>query len=378
MAAPQSLAVLGLVDPAEKDADALRAVVLRRLTDLAALPSGRLTRNERYFIAEVLMFALRGCSLPERVEVARRAASIAEPPPALLRELLIDDAAVAEPLILGAEAIPEHLLTEAARRGDREHRAAIARRPDITTAVVDALVEEEEEEVLLAVLRSMALLSTTAVERMAALAINNTAIRNLLIEREELEPLQGYNLFWPSDRESRRRILQRFSIDRRVIQDVLADLVPAVFRGRANDEFLRDLMRLIERRHRPRGRDGNPVSMSVVKRTLRLAITEPTPEHIHSVALVAGVDPILARRIVEDPGGEAFSIMAKATGIDRAEYIDVCRVFDDEEADARVQFFDITARDFARTIIRTWNWADRLKRRASKSGDPLLDGVLTL
>lgn len=363
--------------PFNDDAQSLRTAILRRLSDLAALPSGRLTRNERSFIAEVLMFALRGSPTPERVEVARRAAKIAEPPPALLRELLLDDASVAVALLKDAELIPAHILEEAARRGTREHRVAIAARPDLTTSVVDALLEREEDEVVHEVLRTQVVLSTCAMDRLVSYAVFNQEALRLLIEREELEPIQGFNLFWPSDRAGRRRILQRFALDRGVIQEALADFFPEVFRGKVNDAFLRDLLRLIERRHRPRGRDGQPVSMAVVKRTLRLAYTEPGPEHAKSVGLVAGIDPSLARRIIEDEGGEPFAIMAKATGIERGEFIDLCRIFKPGEADARIQFFDVTARDFARTIIRAWNWSDRLKRKAAQVEEPLLEGALT-
>jgi len=360
------------------EAETLRRTVLRRLTDLVALPSGRLTRNERALVADILIYAMSGCPAPLRREVAARMSRTPDAPQSLLRAAMLDEYDVAEPLLLDQSVdLPENLLAETARRGSSKHAAAVARRQDLTTSVVDALVERREEAILVAVLSSRTPISAAAMDHLVSVAAFDPRVLRLLVERPELEPVQGFQLFWSCDRESRRRVLLRFALDRRVAQDALDDLFGPVFRGRHQDEFLRDLFRLIERRHRPRGGDGKPVSMQVVQKTLHRVQINATPDLLKATALIAGVDPDVAHRIVLDKGGEPFAIMCKAIGVERRDFVDLCRFLEPAEAEARARVFDETARDLSRAIIRVWNWKARIARRDARTADDLLDDALT-
>jgi len=274
----------------------------------------------------------------------------------------MDSPAVAEKIISGADNLPEALLIEAARDGVMAHRLMIARRLDLSTAVADACLAFDEMDVSRLVLkREECTLSPTAVNKLVALSSANKDLQSLLLRRPELEPAHGFIMFWWVDGERRRRILTRFSLDRSIIQDALQDLYARVFRGGDNDAVVKDILVLSERRHRPRGVNGEPVSMDVVKRTLAAACKYPAQEIIDAVAMIGGVSRDLSSRILRDSGGEPFAVLCKSLGVPRDDFYQfMLAAAESEEGRQRAErllgVFDSMARDFSRAVLRYWDW----------------------
>lgn len=353
-----------MLTPLTKIGTTPRAQMVRKLVDVLVLPAGRISANERSLTADILLQVVDKVEIELRMEVAARLARVAESPPALLRMLLLDGAAVAEKLLRGAENLPEALLIEAAQSGEAAHRLMIAERLDLTTSVADVLLQSNELDVARAVLkRDDCLLSPNAVNKLVAMSATATDLQKPLLRRRELEPAHGFMMFWWVDGERRKRILSRFALDRGVIQDALADLYPKVFRsGDKPDPFVKDILILCERRHRPRGADGQPVSMDVILRTMRAARHYPAQEIVDAVGMISGISRELAARILRDPGGEPFAVLCKSLGVSRDNFFALF----DEEGDAgentpeRAEYllgvFDSMARDFSRAVLRYWDW----------------------
>jgi uncharacterized protein (DUF2336 family) len=278
--------------------------------------------------------------------------------------LVLDEPRVAEKILRDAEVVPEALLIEAAREGDAAHRLLIAERLDLSTSVADALIQYEEIEVIQAVLkRDDAALSPGVMNRLVAMSATKPILHGPLLRRRELEPAHGFMMFWWVDAERRRRILSRFALDRTVIQQALEDLYPEVFRGAGDpDAVVREILILVERRHRPRGANGEPVSMDVVLRTLSAARRYPSQEIIHAIGMVSGISRDLAARILRDPGGEPFAVTCKALSIPRDDFFALFDSTSEEEfigseqAEYLLNVFDSLARDFSRAVLRYWDW----------------------
>lgn len=341
-----------------------RAQMVRKLADIVVLPAGRISANERSLVADILLQIVDKVEIDLRIEVATRIARVPESPPALIRMLVLDEAPVAEKILRGAESVPEALLIEAAREGEAIHRLMIAQRLDLSTAVADALLHFDEIDVYKAVLkRDDCVLSPSAINKCVAQSATIPSLQAPLLRRRELEPAHGFMMFWWVESEQRRRILSRFALDRRVIQDALEDLYPKVFRsGHDPDPFVRDILILAERRHRPRGANGEPVSIDVVLRTLTAARRYPSQEVIHAVGMIAGVSRDLAARILRDPTGEPFAVMCKGLSVPRDQFFALFAIESDEAAVGADQgeyllgVFDGLARDFSRAILRYWDW----------------------
>ncbi len=340
-----------------------REMLARKLADIVVLPATRISANERSLVADILLQALDKADEGLRLEVSRRIARVAEAPNALLRMLLLDEPKIAEPIIRRVEPLPEALLIECAHGGVTAHREMIARRLDLTASLADVILGYGESDVARLLLRRDEFqLSPTAIDILVSRSTADHEMQALLLRRRELEPAHGFMMFWWVNGEIRKRILARFSLDRSIVQDAVQDLYPRVFRGEGADPFVKDILIMLDRRHRPRGVNGEPISMDVVIKTLAAARKYPAQEIIHAVGMIAGVSRELVARILRDPGAEPFAVMCKSLGMPRAEFFAVIGRKDaehpqtPERAEELLGVFDSMARDYARAVLRYWDW----------------------
>lgn len=338
-----------------------REQLVRKLADIVVLPAGRLSASERSLAGDILLQTLDKVEQPLRIEIAKRIARIPDSPASLQLMLALDEPVVAAELLLNVETIAEPLLIEAARSGTTAHRMLIAKRKDVSGAVADALIEPREIEVCKEVLRREAfVLSPMAINTLVALSATKDELQPLLLKRTELEPAHGFMMFWWVEPIRRKRILTRFALDRAVIQDSLSDLYPKVFRDKNNsDPFVKDILVFCERRHRPRGANGEPVDSDVVLRTLVASRKYPSQEIIDAMGMLAGVSRELGARLLRDPHGEPFAVLCKALGISRDQFFELVSIpgeVEYENPEYLLEMFDLLARDFARAVLRYWDW----------------------
>ncbi|MEM6414937.1 MAG: DUF2336 domain-containing protein [Pseudomonadota bacterium] len=355
---------------------AQRSALTRTLCDLVVLPANKISANERSLTADMLLEILGRAEIELRLELARRVARVRETPPALMRALLHDAPEVAIRLLEKAEYIPEALLVECARTGETNHRLALVRRLDLSPSVADAVLEFQEPEVTQLLLRREEFeLSPGAVDILVARSASDVTLQGPLLMRPELEPAHGFMMFWWVDTERRKRILSRFSISRVLIQDALDDLYASIL-GKSRqlsdpsqevddvgiDPFVRELLILLDRRNRPRSAKGEPVPIDMVRRTIHAVRLGLGQQVLHAASVVTGLSRELVARIFRDPTGEPFAVMCKSLGLPRNAFFelitleDADTIYPIERADDLMGVFDSLSRDFARAILRYWDW----------------------
>jgi len=348
-----------------------RILMARKLADILVLPSGHISSNERALVGDILLQILEKVEYELRVDIAERFASVPEVPSVVLHALLLDRPNVAAPLLESDTYIPEELLIDCAAKGEGPHRLMIARRYGLTTPVADEILRHNEADVAKLILRrEECRLSQDAVELLVSRATLDDEMQSLLLRRRELEPVHGFVMFWWVSPSARRKILTRFTLDRTIVQEALDGLYPIIRDAKMPDNLVKEILALNERRHRPRGVNGENVSMEIIIRTLVLSRQYATEDIIEALGLIAGVSRELIARILRDPGGEAFAVMCKSLGVPRLDYYDILTapadgVFDDggesimsiEQADELLAVFDTMARDFSRAVMRYWDWS---------------------
>ena len=354
-----------IVEPMENP----RLELVRRLTDLVALPSGQLSPNDREFIADVLIATLEQVPEETRREAAQRLSTLPELPAPLLKILILDDPDIAVPLLNNVASIPEYLLVEACGRSP-EHRSAIGFRKDLTSGVFDALAKNTDVPVLKRVLENHSVvLSEETLMRLVQRCQHETDLRDAVLKRPELRHEHGFAVFWWVDSAHRSLILSRFATDRSKLQEALQDMFRETFTTSNPDPVVLSMLKLIDRRHRPRGKNGEMVTMDVVHKTLEVARTQPSEELAHAVGLLAGVSSETASRILHDFSGEPFAILCKSVGLSRNDFYslfdiaaqttqpgDLVPEYDAAKSDQIQGVFDSISRDYARTILRYWDW----------------------
>ncbi|MGV6801211.1 MAG: DUF2336 domain-containing protein [bacterium] len=343
----------------------VRLQLLHKLTDLVILPNGKLSPNERSFIADMMIETLEHVSADAKCQTATRLAGFIDIPTSLLRYLLLEDIDTATIILENATTIPEYMLLEACGRSPK-HRLKISLRDDITDAIADVLIHSDEAKVIHALLKREELtLSERAIAALVSRSQHDESIREILLKRLELRIEHGLAMFWWCGPKSRRQILSRFSIDRGVVQDVMQNLFREVYTDPNPDDFVKKMLHIIDRRHRPRGRNGEIVTMEIVERTLKVAQMTPTDELAEAVGLLAGIQAETARIILTDPGREAFAVLCKSIGLPRASFealfhntegLSEFVQYTGEQVDELMLVFDGIARDYSRAILRYWDW----------------------
>lgn len=334
-----------------------RAQMVRVLTDIVVLPAARISSNERLVAGDLLIQILGDVTSDLRVEIARRISRVAEAPVAVLRQLLLDEPAVAVEVLKSDIALPQALLAEAARMGQRPLREQLARRQDLSTSIADAILEFREPDVAKLLLRREELtLSPAAIDLLVAMSAVDHDMQTLLLRRRELEPAHGFVMFWWVDKAARRRILQRYAMNRTTLQDSFQELYPSVYADPSPDPVVKEVLIFLDRRHRPRGANGEIVTMDVVRKTLSYARRHPEQEAIVAVSLIAGVGRELAARILRDQGGEPFAVICKAVGLSRDDFFAIASYADEDAKERLLEVFDSMSRDFSRAMLRYWDW----------------------
>ena len=202
-----------------------RVALFKRLADVVCLPSNRVNAFERSMTADLLVDMLREAPIEDRVRVARRLSSLGEIPARLVRFLLRDEIEAASTLLEHCASLSDADLLDCIRRGTTEHRRLIAVRRGLGEVVSEALIEGMEPPVIMALLKNeLAKIANAALETMVAATRDEPQFIPLLLRRPELRPHHAYTMFWWSEAEARKQILQRFAVSREVLQEAAADV----------------------------------------------------------------------------------------------------------------------------------------------------------
>ncbi|WP_306250783.1 DUF2336 domain-containing protein [Parvularcula sp. IMCC14364] len=355
----------------------IRQTLVRKLADLVVLPQEKLTQNDRDFIADILARSLEQVDTATRQEIAERVASFPEIPVQLQKYLLTSEAQVAVPVLKNMPQIQESLLYDACQVGPA-HRAQIAWRDDLTQSIIDQLVTFGEADVLKQILRQdTVVISRNAMDLLVRRSEVDADIRSALLRRPELRLDHGLAMFWWLKTPHRKSVLARFATDRSIVQDAMHDLFVETFTSDTPDLHVKSILTLIDRRHRPRGRNGEMVTMEVVERTLEFARQNPADDTCHAVGMLAGVSQETAARVLRDFSGEPFAVLCKSIGLSRKAFLtlfdnDLLQQgttlnYSEEKVEDLLGVFDSIARDYSRTILRYWDWSQDIMEELSQT-----------
>ena len=344
-----------------------RAALLKRLADVVCLPASRINAFERAMTADLLVEMLRDAVVGEREKVARRLANLTEMPGVLVRLLLRDELPVARALLENSPTLSDADLISCLYNSTQDHRRLIALRRGVSEVVADALVDMDETAVTETLLKNdLVRFSHQGLENIVAASRDNPQLIPLLLKRAELRPSHAYVMFWWSDDEARRTILQRFAVSREILQDAVGDVFPLASAEGWQDPLSRKALQFIERRQRNRAAIAKSPYDSL-EDAIAAAQGGMTRETAEEISYLSGLKPMTGAKIFTDPGGEPLAILCKATGLPRGAVRALWRGLRRPETDASgatapglervLTAFDTIAVDRAQTMLRYWNWS---------------------
>ena len=118
-----------------------RADILRRVTDLFMVGSGKYSTDQIDLFDEVMSKLVEAVELASRAAFGSRLAHVADAPRKVVRMLAFDDAIeVAGPVLTLSPRLDDTSLSENALTKGQEHLLAISKRSSLTETVTDILV----------------------------------------------------------------------------------------------------------------------------------------------------------------------------------------------------------------------------------------------
>jgi uncharacterized protein (DUF2336 family) len=346
-----------------------RTILTRRLQDVVGLPSSRITPQERHIAADLLIEVLRDSDAKTRIRCADRMALLHDAPAMLLRFLARDDIEVARPLLEICEGFDDSdlIATASSPTVTAEHRLLIAKRKRITETVADVLVTHGEVEVIRALLKNEgATFAHPAMEDATALSKSEPSLVPLLLKRPELKPAQALTLFWWAGSEDRKRIFQRFAVERITLLDAAQDIFARAAKDGWQDPLVRKTLQFIERRQRNREAAARSPYLSLEGAIEAMENEQPSRELFKEISFLAGVKPACGAQILSDLGGEAVAVLCKATGLKRKHFRLLWKGLrrpmgtDDQPVESWVAAnytYDTLSTNKAQTVLRYWNWS---------------------
>lgn len=353
----------------QSDPTRTRTTLIRRLQDVVGLPSSRISPQERHIASDLLIEILRESDVPTRVRCAERMALLVDAPALLLRFLAKDEIQVAIPLLEVSEGFDDSDLIAVANAptATSAHRLLIAKRKRVTEIVTDALVNFGEPDVVMTLLRNEgATFAHLAMEAATAMSKYAPQLTPFLLKRLELKPSQGLTLFWWAGPEHRKRIFQRFAVERLTLLEAAQDLFARAAKDNWSDPLVRKTLQFIERRQRNREAAARSPYGSLEGAIDALEHEMPTREFFKEFSYLAGVKPMCGAQILSDFGGEAIAVLCKATGLKRSYLRSLWKGLrrptevngEAVETWLRALYvYDTLSTNKAQTVLRYWNWA---------------------
>lgn len=357
--------MLGLVALAQDRAGKARALIVRRLTDIALLPESQLMPQERQLVDQMLAQLISHIEVDLRARVAARLADRSDAPQEVVVALAHDVIAVARPLLERSKALADSDLVTVIANTGHDHWVAAAKRAQLSSSVTDALIATCDAEALLTIAsNSEALFSADGFERIVALSEQQPQLCEHLLARKDITPALAHTMFWWSSSRLRLEIVNRFTTDRRLLREALTDALDEGFEAFSEDPDLMRTLNLMAPQRRYGPTIGEDLISAARGADLRRVVV--------LLSQLAQIEPPTAAHIVMDEGGEALAVASKALGLTRKEYLQFALLVashrkgpshNASEVNRLTGLFDSVATDRADVVLRYWDDAVGTRRR---------------
>ncbi|MDZ4739007.1 MAG: DUF2336 domain-containing protein [Alphaproteobacteria bacterium] len=339
--------LLDLKSLAENRASFARSALFDRVAGMLFESEGELSPEVRTLIDQILTGLIHQVEADVRKKVAGRLANLESAPRELVKLLASDEFEIAAPILYHSPVLTTEDLIAIVKAKSPEHREAIAKRANVPPDVVSALVAVKEPRVIESLLaNSGAVIPRAVFHDLVALAERTSSLCKPLTERRDLPKDLAHQMFWFASAALRQVIVQRFSIDAKDLDGVLAEV-------------------LAEKRLTARPGSGNRSYWNAgeVSALVGKAKARDVPGFTKALAVVTGVDMVTAEKIVSDMGGEPLAVACKSVGADKSQFTTIFLQLDFDRfgkprplsfLDGVARMYDVIPQAKARAMMQLW------------------------
>ena len=326
--------------------------------DLFERRADALQSNEREMMIEILERLSRDVEMTVRTTLANRLSENGDAPYDLIRMLANDEVQVAYKILASSPILRGSDLVEVVRHRTMQHQLAVAIRKDISEEVSAALVDSGTEDVIVTLLNNQdARISVDVLDYLAEESKRVDSFQKPLVRRPDLPTELAERMYYWVSAAVRNYIIENFDVDIDDLDDQMSATVSDVLADKKDgDETGVAAERLVDRLF-----DGGGLSADFALKSLhqgQVSIFE------FSFAKMVGIRPVLARRIVYEPGGEALGIACRAIGLERTVYLQFYQLtrkarssenrLGKDEVVRLTKFYESITRETAFLVLRKW------------------------
>jgi uncharacterized protein (DUF2336 family) len=313
--APSASDLLALARNTSPDARQRLLLGVLALCD-ASPPSGELSP----VLSEIFLTLARQAEREVRKVLSEKLAHADWAPAALVNVLALDEIEIARPILASSPILQDDDLLRVMVEASLEHQIAIARRPQISGRVADAVIERGEPAVLTALATNRtADLSIDGVRRLVEHSRRIAALRAPLTRHPRLTEALAEQMYHWVGTALRQSITARFNVDDKALGAAVYDAVEGVIRHKRADEVVqedpgRDEM---ERRLIDKLQSAGQLRPGFLIRAVR---EKRLSLFVHGLAALGGFAADDIRHSLAAPTPEALYYACAAVGIDRAVF----------------------------------------------------------
>nr|WP_232793252.1 DUF2336 domain-containing protein [Caulobacter hibisci] len=259
-----------------------------------------------------------------RQRLAERLADAAWAPSTLVNILALDEIEIARPIIARSPVLQDHDLIRLLVQATLEHQIEVARRPNLHSPVVEAILTQGEPAVLTALAgNTTAQISADAMGRLVAEAKDVVALRSPLARHPGLSPLLAEQLYLWVGRALRDALADRFELDPAKLRAAVDEATHGAHLGlqptaagavTIEDEADREEMEAALVEKLDSAGQLRPGYLLRVLREGRL------PLFVFAMARLGRFDVRQVRRAIDSNRPELLALACSAVGIDRSVF----------------------------------------------------------
>jgi uncharacterized protein (DUF2336 family) len=225
-----------------------REQLLARLVDLCELQAGSMAPRAATEVEAVFLALVAEAERDIRARLAERLARADWAPPRLIETLSRDDIEVARPIIAASPLLRDAALIRLLTEATIAHRVEVAQRPQLSAAVVEAVIDQAEPAVLTALAgNATADITPGGMSRLVGYAKNIEALGPPLTSHPRMTSELAEALYLWVGQALRAAIVSRFEVDAAKLDAAVAAAVagePKAARNGPNSSELKLITKL--------------------------------------------------------------------------------------------------------------------------------------
>jgi uncharacterized protein (DUF2336 family) len=345
-----------LVDLAKERSSEKRRELLRNVTDVFLDDAPGYSATERDHFGAIMSCVAREMEVAIRQQLAAKLGASEHAPHTLIRQLANDDDLnVAEDVILKSPVLKDSDLIAIARSQVQDRLALIARRPEVSEAVADAIVENGDDAVVeTLVSNDGAKLTRETYERVVERSESATGIQASLVNRADLPPDLLQEMFSFVAGELRAKVVEKLdSLPPELLDEAFSETSKAFateMRG-LKDADRKAMVYVAEMARR------DQLNESLLHQLIR---NGKEAEFVHAFAKLAGIRVRTVQRMVKARNTDAAAIICKAVGFDRSTFSAIACLFEGnaegagQGAHPLLRLYDEVTPESAQRAMRFW------------------------